>query len=39
MKEKRQEILSQMEVGLIEGIVKNVTEFGAFVDLGGIDGF
>ena len=39
MKEKRQEILSQMEVGMIlEGIVKNVTEFGAFVDLGGIDG-
>ena len=39
MKEKRQEILSQMEVGMVlEGIVKNVTEFGAFVDLGGIDG-
>ncbi len=39
MKEKRQEILAQMEVGMIlEGIVKNVTEFGAFVDLGGIDG-
>jgi len=39
MKEKRQEILSQMEVGMVlEGIVKNVTEFGAFIDLGGIDG-
>ena len=39
MKEKRQEILAQMEVGMVlEGIVKNLTDFGAFIDLGGIDG-
>ena len=37
--EKRQEVLSQMEVGMVlEGIVKNITDFGAFIDLGGIDG-
>ncbi len=37
--EKRQEVLSQMEVGMeLEGVVKNLTDFGAFVDLGGIDG-
>ena len=37
--EKRQEILTQMEVGMVlEGVVKNITEFGAFIDLGGIDG-
>lgn len=37
--EKRQEVLSQMEVGMIlEGMVKNITDFGAFIDLGGIDG-
>jgi len=39
MTEKRQEILAQMEVGMVlEGVVKNITEFGAFIDLGGIDG-
>ena len=39
MTEKRQEILNQMEVGMVlEGVVKNITEFGAFIDLGGIDG-
>lgn len=39
MTEKRQEILGQMEIGMIlEGVVKNITEFGAFIDLGGIDG-
>ena len=39
MTEKRQEILSQMEIGMVlEGVVKNITEFGAFIDLGGIDG-
>ena len=39
MTEKRQEILTQMEVGMVlEGVVKNITEFGAFIDLGGIDG-
>ena len=37
--EKRQEILNQMEVGMVlEGIVKNITDFGAFINLGGIDG-
>ena len=37
--EKRQEVLTQMEVGMVlEGIVKNITDFGAFIDLGGIDG-
>ena len=37
--EKRQEVLAQMEVGMVlEGMVKNITDFGAFIDLGGIDG-
>ena len=37
--EKRQEVLGQMEVGMVlEGVVKNITDFGAFIDLGGIDG-
>ncbi|MBU1700825.1 MAG: 30S ribosomal protein S1 [Candidatus Eisenbacteria bacterium] len=32
-------ILKELEVGQIrEGFVKNITDFGAFVDLGGIDG-
>ncbi len=38
-KEMRHEILKQIEEGMIvKGVVKNVTEYGAFVDLGGIDG-
>ena len=37
--EKRQAVLSDMEIGMVlEGTVKNITDFGAFVDLGGIDG-
>ncbi len=37
--ERRQEVLAQMEVGMVlEGMVKNITDFGAFIDLGGIDG-
>jgi len=37
-KEKEQ-LLSTLEVGqVIEGVVKNITDFGAFVDVGGIDG-
>ena len=33
------EILSKIAVGdVIEGTVKNVTDFGAFVDIGGMDG-
>ena len=36
---KRQATLSTLEVGQIrEGIVKNITQFGAFIDLGGVDG-
>jgi small subunit ribosomal protein S1 len=35
----KQEILKVLEEGVIlEGIVKNITGYGAFVDLGGIDG-
>ncbi len=35
----RDEVMSQMSEGLeIEGLVKNITDYGAFVDLGGIDG-
>ncbi len=36
---KRQETLSTLEEGQVrEGVVKNITDYGAFVDLGGIDG-
>lgn len=39
-KQKRQEALSKLTVGCVcKGIVKNVTDFGAFIDLDGIDGF
>ena len=35
----KEKLLSEIEVGqLRKGVVKNITEFGAFVDLGGIDG-
>ncbi|MCP4912298.1 MAG: 30S ribosomal protein S1 [Oligoflexia bacterium] len=35
----RGEILEQMQEGMIvKGIVKNITDYGAFIDLGGIDG-
>ncbi len=38
-KKIREETLTQLEEGnLVEGIVKNITEYGVFVDLGGIDG-
>ena len=34
-----EELLSTLKVGdVIEGTVKNVTNFGAFIDLGGVDG-
>ncbi|MGN6132865.1 MAG: 30S ribosomal protein S1 [Aureliella sp.] len=37
--EDREHLLSELEVGqLRKGIVKNIADFGAFVDLGGIDG-
>ncbi len=36
---KKAEVLNSLEVGqLIPGVVKNITAFGAFVDLGGVDG-
>ncbi|MFH1012111.1 MAG: 30S ribosomal protein S1 [bacterium] len=35
----REKVLSEMEIGkIIEGTVKNITDFGVFVDLGGVDG-
>jgi len=38
-KKKQDELLANLKVGdVIEGTVKNVTNFGAFIDLGGIDG-
>ena len=37
--EKKAQLLSELEVGQRrKGVVKNIAEFGAFVDLGGIDG-
>ena len=37
--EKKSQLLKTLEIGqLRKGIVKNIAEFGAFVDLGGIDG-
>jgi len=37
--EQRSEIVGKLEEGkVIEGVVKNITDYGAFVDLGGIDG-
>ena len=37
--EQRAEIISNLEEGqTVEGVVKNITEYGAFVDLGGVDG-
>ena len=37
--QKRSEVLNTLEVGQhVAGVVKNITAFGAFVDLGGVDG-
>lgn len=37
--EQRSELVQSLEEGqIIEGVVKNITDYGAFVDLGGIDG-
>ncbi|MEM8651684.1 MAG: 30S ribosomal protein S1 [Pseudomonadota bacterium] len=37
--EQRSEIVQNLDEGqVVEGVVKNVTDYGAFVDLGGIDG-
>ena len=39
LNEKRQELMEKIEVGAqLQGLVKNITDFGAFVDLGGVDG-
>ena len=39
LKEQRSELLKNIKEGsIIEGKVKNITDYGAFVDLGGIDG-
>lgn len=38
-KEQRDQILSELEEGMIiKGTVKNITEYGAFLDIGGMDG-
>ena len=37
--EQREAIIASLERGqVLEGIVKNITDFGAFLDLGGVDG-
>jgi small subunit ribosomal protein S1 len=37
--EQRAELMGQIQEGdAVEGVVKNITDYGAFVDLGGIDG-
>ena len=37
--EKRSEIVARLQEGqVIDGVVKNITDYGAFIDLGGIDG-
>jgi small subunit ribosomal protein S1 len=39
MEQQRSVIIGQLEKGqVLEGTVKNVTDFGAFIDLGGVDG-
>lgn len=36
---QRSEIISKLEKGqVLEGVIKNITDFGAFIDLGGLDG-
>jgi small subunit ribosomal protein S1 len=37
--EQRSEIVAKLEEGqVVDGVVKNITDYGAFIDLGGIDG-
>ncbi|MFN7115257.1 MAG: 30S ribosomal protein S1 [Saprospiraceae bacterium] len=37
--EQREQIIAGLEKGqVLEGLVKNITDFGAFLDLGGVDG-
>jgi small subunit ribosomal protein S1 len=39
LQEQRENIIGGLEKGqVLEGIVKNITDFGAFLDLGGVDG-
>ena len=39
LEQQKTEILSRLEKGqVLEGVVKNLTSFGVFVDLGGVDG-
>lgn len=39
VKKKREELLNRINIGdVLKGSVKNITKFGAFIDLGGIDG-
>ena len=39
LESQRAEIISQLEKGqVLEGTIKNITDFGAFIDLGGVDG-
>ncbi len=39
LEEQRQQIIASLEKGqVLEGTVKNITDFGAFIDLGGVDG-
>jgi len=37
--ESRRDLLARLEEGqILEGVVKNITDYGAFIDLGGVDG-
>ena len=39
IEEQKKEIISKLEKGqVLEGIVKNITAYGVFIDLGGVDG-
>ena len=39
IEEQKKEIISQLEKGqVLEGVVKNITSYGVFMDLGGVDG-
>lgn len=39
LREIREKVLSELEEGqVVEGVVKNITDFGVFIDLGGVDG-
>ncbi|MGM9745435.1 MAG: 30S ribosomal protein S1 [Paludibacteraceae bacterium] len=39
LEKQKKEIISKLEKGqVLEGVVKNIASFGAFIDLGGVDG-